>query len=558
MEPQQYILMQRENVTTQVEVRKTSTGNKLRFQPLRLFLRSSCAGDEENPITVSAEVWNYQGADGSKYIRFTPPCPAIMWAGRVSKERRLVFNKQTLDGLNSMIDMSIFNEGYADRKLFDRSILNDSAPTEEKRLERTVLLYQRSMDRGSWEKGLLADGTQVDFAAQGVEDELGYAKVFWDVSGIVDSTYKIKVQSQCTDLGVSDDRAYDTEPIEFILDRIPPAIYGKPQVKLIGPASVVQDEEFGFSFKEPLFCDDPYTFDLEVTLSKEGNVQTLSHGNGLHVKCLATDIRYRFDDQALEGFTSNTTVALALSGVQDLAGNQMETYSETFSWNQKETNQAASVVQTGNTTAIQCVATQHAERPNLGCDGLDNDCDGEIDECDEDQIPPKLSFKDGLAVDALEDDEGLVTINTPTFKSISEAQSYLASILVAEDDCMVDLPLSVTPPSLGASCQSTIFKVTATSTQCPDQTVTRQYQMTVDTDVPVITAGFNLGQGHVNDFSSVGDEGAYLGIVSGATVATSFSCLLDLPLRYQASSNATDYEYVGFSYTVTVRRLMTP
>lgn len=102
--------MQRENVTTQVEIRKTSTGNKLLFQPLTLFLRSSCAGDEEDPITVSADVWNHQGSDGSKYIRFTPPCPAIKWAGEMSKERRLVFSKQTLDGLNSIIDMSIFNE----------------------------------------------------------------------------------------------------------------------------------------------------------------------------------------------------------------------------------------------------------------------------------------------------------------------------------------------------------------------------------------------------------------------------------------------------------------
>ena len=170
----------------------------------------------------------------------------------------------------------------------------------------------------------------------------------------------------------------------------------------------------------------------------------------------------------------------------------------------------------GQPVSVQCVATQHAERPNLGCDGVDNDCDGDIDECDEDKIPPKLSFKDGLAVDASEDDNGLVTINAPTFSSINDAQSYLTSILVAEDDCMADLPLSVTPPNIGASCQSTIFRVTATSTQCPGQTVTHQYQMTVDTDVPVVTAEFNLGQGHVNDFSSVGDEGVYLGIVSGA------------------------------------------
>ena len=64
--------------------------------------------------------------------------------------------------------------------------------------------------------------------------------------------------------------------------------------------------------------------------------------------------------------------------------------------------------------------------------------------------------------------------------------------------------------------------MTATDSNCPDQTVTRQYQMTVDTDVPVVTAEFNLGQGHVNDFSSLGDEGVYLGIVSGAACQQPF------------------------------------
>ena len=147
---------------------------------------------------------------------------------------------------------------------------------------------------------------------------------------------------------------------------------------------------------------------------------------------------------------------------------------------------------------------------------MDSDCDGIVDECDEDLIPPTISFKDGLAIDASENTDGLVTINTPTFGSIIDAQSYLTSILVAKDDCMGDLQLSVTPPNLGASCQSTIFDVTATDSQCPDQTVTRQYQMTVDTDVPVVTVEFNVGQGHVNDFSSVGDGEVYLGIVSGA------------------------------------------
>ncbi|EJK48096.1 hypothetical protein THAOC_33136, partial [Thalassiosira oceanica] len=498
VEPQEYILEGREHVTTHVEIRKTSTGKKLRFDPINLFLRSSCMGDEENPITVTATAFNHVDDDGTKSIMFTPPCPAIQWAGSMAKERRFLFGINTLDHLKMHIDLSIFNLDYVNRQLFDRSVLNDNIPSEEKRLERVALLYRRSRDMGPWNIGLLPSGQPMDFSVQGLENELGHVKLQWDVSGIGDSQYEIKVQSVCTDLGGSpDNEFYDTDTIELILDQDPPSIFSKPQVKLIGSIDKVQDEEFGLSFTEPLFCNEPYTFGLNVTLSIDETDKALSHGNGIKVICEGKMIRYRFEHQALEGFPTNTSVTFALDGVQDLAGN--------------------------------CVSTQHAERQNLGCDGVDNDCDGEVDECGEDQFPPEISFEDGLAVDASRNAEGLVMINTPTFSSLVDAQSYLAGILVAKDDCMGDLQLSVTPPTLGSSCRSTIFEVTATSNQCPDQTVTRQYQMTVDTDVPVVTAGFNLGQGHVNDFNSVGDEGVYLGI---------------------ASSNATDYEYVGFSYTV--------
>ena len=372
---------------------------------------------------------------------------------------------------------------------------------------------------GPWEIGLLPGGDPVDFSLQNLEDELGYAKLQWDVSGLQDSQYEIRVQAICTDLGgFPDDDFYDTDTIELILDRVPPSIYSKPQVKLTGPIDKAQDEEFGLSFTEPLFCDETFTFGLSVTLTTNEADVTLSHGNGIKVICKENTIRYRFEDQALEGFPTNTSVTFTLDRVQDLAGNGMDTYTETFFWDQA--NLVSPVAQSSNSAAvsIQCVATQHAERPNLGCDGVDNDCDEEIDECDEDQFPPEISLKDGLAVDASENTNGLVTINTPTFGSIIDAQSYLTSILVAKDDCMGDLQLSVTPPNLGASCQSTMFEVTATDSQCPDQTVTRQYQMTVDTDVPVVTAEFNLGQGHVNDFSSVGDGGVYLGIVSGSVL----------------------------------------
>lgn len=423
-----------------------------------------------------------------------------------------------------------------------------------------MLLYRRSTDRGSWEKGLLASGAPVDFSAQGIEDELGYAQASWDVSGIVDSTYKIKVQSQCTDLGgVADDRTYDTGTIEFILDRVPPAIYGKPQVELTGPVSVVQDEEFGFSFKEPLFCDEPYTFDLTVTLSNDGNVQTMSHGNGLHAKCLAADIRFRFERQALDGFSTNTTVTLTLSGVQDLAGNQMETYNETFLWNQTVTNQAAPIVQTSNSTSVaaspECYPGSSIKLAGLGCDGIDNNCDMLIDECNEDLVMPKITFREGLAIDASEEN-GYTIINSPSFLSLSSAKVYIESIIEAKDDCATDLVLTV-ENAIGVACHDTKFTVTATDGRCPTQTVQKQFKIKVDDSPPVVSITLDLGEEFENKFEAQGRT--YLGIVSLQMSSTPSKLICPQhPSGYAMQSESyRNYEHTGFSYTVTVRKVHT-
>ncbi|EJK48117.1 hypothetical protein THAOC_33112, partial [Thalassiosira oceanica] len=453
-------------------------------------------------------------------------------------------------------------------KLFDR-LVNDEAPESERilRLQKVVLVYRRFGGYDlPWVEAHLEDPVtrlptpdMVEFANDGVEDDMGYATLLWNVEGIPDSRYLVKVMSNCTALenSHSTHNYFSTDDVEVVLDKTPPALYGYPLIHLSGSVDSVKREEYRFIFTEPLYCEEPHVFQLAVTLSIGQNSRIFthgSHGSGIKTICEGREIRYRFDTIELEEwYAAQTTssestnlvidVNIVLGGVPDLALNRADDFTFSSSWAQhtesptmspsprptnspfrsSASNDSSDPSRTGNGSSdpsptegqpvsVQCVATQFPERLHLGCDGVDNDCDGDIDECDEDQFPPEISFEDGLAVDASKDADGLVTINTPTFRSLIDAQSYLTSILVAEDDCMGDLQLSITPPNLGASCQSTIFEVTATGSNCPDQTVTRRYQMTVDTDEPVVMVEFNLGQGHVNDFSSVGDEGVYLGI----------------------------------------------
>jgi len=312
----------------------------LRFDPITLFLRSSCMSDTEVPISVSTDVWTEEIGD-KKYIVFTPPCPAIRWADRYSEHKQLVFNRFILEEQQSLVEVSIFNEDYANRKLFDQSVDNESpASGNEKRLERIVLLYRRYgyWNESSWQVGNLVDGSNsADFSSEGVEDGLGYASLKWNLDGIKDSRYEVKVQSQCKPLHTPQTELnfYNTRVVEVVLDSIPPAIYGVPQVKLTGPIDSIEQNEYTISFTETLYCEMPYVFKLTLTLED----RIFSHSSGLYVKCIGEVIKYRFDEDELQNHAlqyfsqaNEIPVIVQLEGVEDLAHNQMNTYTFDFTW----------------------------------------------------------------------------------------------------------------------------------------------------------------------------------------------------------------------------------
>lgn len=208
--------------------------------------------------------------------------------------------------------------------------MHNNAPENEQRLEKTVLLYRRLGDvlPESWIEAKTNSSAAIDFSATGVEDDLGYATLMWDLKDVEDSTYEIRAQSKCIPLagthsGLS---IYNTEPIIFILDRKPPAIYGT-QVHLSGSVESILDDEYFIYFSEPLYCKQPFVFDLSVTLSSGNETTQFSHEDGnLHAKCVEADIQYRFDKNALRNnpITSNTQVAVTIDGVQDYARNTAE------------------------------------------------------------------------------------------------------------------------------------------------------------------------------------------------------------------------------------------
>ena len=251
--------------------------------------------------------------------------------------------------------LALVIQDYSNRKLYDRSVSNVDAAASEKRLQKVVLLYRRSGGwAATWEEATLIDqdgrfeetqqNSLIDFSSKGIENDLGYALLHWDVSDVQDSSYEVKVQSICThlDQAHSELNYFSTGTIEIVLDRDPPAIYGAPRIELTGPVDSVQLEEFIFPFTEVLYCKEPYVFRLQVELTNGDNSHTFSHrsetngtGSGLGVICKHNEIRYRFSLGELDylvGQDNEIEVTIQLDGVQDSSGNEFIGFELITTW----------------------------------------------------------------------------------------------------------------------------------------------------------------------------------------------------------------------------------
>lgn len=100
-------------MTTKILIFK-GQGNSLRFDPVRLFLRSACTADSYDPaiaydIAWNQEIWDEGQAEYLQWIEFTQPCPKIRWAGPFAEERQMVYSNDTLTALSDLVEVSIFN-----------------------------------------------------------------------------------------------------------------------------------------------------------------------------------------------------------------------------------------------------------------------------------------------------------------------------------------------------------------------------------------------------------------------------------------------------------------
>ncbi|KAL3781568.1 hypothetical protein ACHAW5_002577 [Stephanodiscus triporus] len=113
-----------------------------------------------------------------------------------------------------------------------------------------------------------------------------------------------------------------------------------------------------------------------------------------------------------------------------------------------------------------------------GCDAIDQNCDGVVDECTEDKVPPSLTLR--------------TPIPDKSFKSTDEARQFLQENVIASDDCAAEFQTEIQLQN-GPDCCDCVFRVRTADVRC-GATADRTFIVKVDSDAPVISCGFFVQQ----------------------------------------------------------------
>jgi hypothetical protein len=171
-----------------------------------------------------------------------------------------------------------------------------------------------------------------------------------------------------------------------------------------------------------------------------------------------------------------------------------------------------------------------------GCDTTDQDCNGVVDECAEDKVPPSLTLQ--------------TAIPDKPFKSTNEAHQFLQEHLIVSDDCAVEFVTDIVLLS-DASCCNCEFKVTTADVRCASSTpstatATTNFIVKVDIAGPVINCGFFIQQDPFH-------------------VSVGFDPCGDLPVPFPGENDPLhiDKRYVGYGpfdiglwYQIEVRAIL--
>ena len=438
------------------------------YPPLKISLRSQCeavwpllTGKHEHIKSLSNA-----GSNENAMLKFLTPCPQVRWAGDLLLDQAFVVNEAST-GLMTVV---IYNLNGNSRTLFEEK--------SKGRLESVKLMYRQ--EKGEWVDGVIDNENKVDFVKDEIE-QYGYLRMSWNVNDVARAgNYEVKVESKCsTQSDLPDEyKKFSTEIIKGIIDKNPPIVYGKTSIEKSN-SIISPDSEVIVDFTEELLCVKPLKFNVRIK-SVSDNVNILDSSN-LQLICNNNQIRFYIEPSARNGL-HGIRVQMVLINVQDLAGNVMnpdpaDPYTLDFEFS-------------GNDRFL--LQEEGELRKGAGCDGVDQDNDGIVDDCSEDKTPPSISIH-GVPVFSHPSHPNVPFLESLPFSTVDKAKIFLQDNLLISDDCATDLNIDISTPV--ASCDETRFDVKVTDPRCGEinahQTTSRSYLLRVDRHPPTVFAGFH-------------------------------------------------------------------
>jgi len=294
------------NIKKDTSYYKTVTvgrGSRLyRNEPIDIIFESACEDSNSlvNDLTASAfpqtksvtrTLFNFEDGDANKkYLEFVEPCPNVQWAGYINRNNGFVVNTKSSD--QDILNVLVFNPNHSKKTFKDMT---------SDRLEHIYLKYRKIGDI-AWKKGQMEvfnqntnrnDVFDLDFASErGIESAYGYISMDWRIGlpFVKEGTYEIKVGSECMNLGGPDDiDRFDAPILHGVIDLTRPEQYGKP-IPLRDQIFI--GEEIVVVFTEPLQCEKPLSFDMQLTIA---GTEYIFQKEELQVICEERKIRFQFD-----------------------------------------------------------------------------------------------------------------------------------------------------------------------------------------------------------------------------------------------------------------------
>ncbi|EGD77107.1 hypothetical protein PTSG_07442 [Salpingoeca rosetta] len=223
------------------------------YDPVAVGWRSLCEADRhpDNGYTtdeVTTVQYVYLEAE------FLQPCSPVELVGSIGETETFEVNQAVDEQTSHPGELRIvaFNSDFANRKW-----------TEDDRLEGVYVEYKPAAS-SVWLLARDIDGNTLDLRL--MENEYGYVTIYWDVSGITDGDYELRIRAQCTasinEVPDGIDEQYSSTATG-VIDRSAPQVLGYPEP---ADGEYSPGDEIAFEFDEDVQCAKPFWFEVQMTI----------------------------------------------------------------------------------------------------------------------------------------------------------------------------------------------------------------------------------------------------------------------------------------------------